>query len=132
MYGEFVGACAHCGQVIASDKDFDSQREADQWATENCSCDEAELERQRRESVEAADAQVDALYGEMCVDYGFKPVKANVLELLKIMARSVALGEAGRISAVLPGGGGKFSVVSTASGKVKILRVVSNAQALEA
>ena len=46
MYGEFIGVCAHCGQVIASDKDFDSQREADLWATENCSCDEAELDRQ--------------------------------------------------------------------------------------
>lgn len=127
----FYGVCAFCGQVISTDLTFGSQEEADIWATENCNCDMARIARRKRESLAQAINQVDLLYGEGCEQYGFKPLEPEALEILKTFTRSVAYGEATKISAVLSGRAGTFKASLTLKGKIKVSRSISNAQVLE-
>lgn len=129
---DITGVCQYCGQLVTTDLDFASQQEADIWATENCSCDDAEIARQKRESALQAERQVEVLYGPGCEEYGFKPLDVNSLAMLKNFVRTIAYGDTKKISAVLSGRAGTFTATVTSKGKIKVSRAVGNTQTLEA
>ena len=129
---EYVGVCAYCGQAVVSDLDFSSQPDADVWATENCSCPEAEMERVKRDRVRGAEARVVDLFGRGCEKYGFRPVDDGTVLLVIQLVRMVAHGDVDRMTAVLPfSSGGKVTAALTSKGTVKVTRSVGNALAFE-
>lgn len=126
-----IGACRFCGQIANTTKDFLTQAEADEWATENCECISAARERNTVKQIENAKYRVEELFGEECEKYGFVPVtEPDTLELLEKLVEKTARG---RISAatVQMKNYGKAGIALTSKGKICVTRSHTKAYKLE-
>lgn len=74
-----TGTCRYCGQTKIVEAE--SQKDADERVTIDCSCPGGELERKKRHVQE----QLDELIGELAPDNGWDPVRPAVFNtILKI------------------------------------------------
>ena len=78
----YIGACKYCGQICTADTEFDSQEEADNYATNQCNCERASTERALREAICFA-------YGNAAVLFGNPQEKAGITkeELIEELRR---------------------------------------------
>lgn len=121
MSKEFIGACRFCGQVCTSEKEFLSQIEADDYATEWCGCDEAQEYRDRLEAIRTAKANVYLLFGIGCEKFSFSPIPDDSLRLLETLVDAIASKGIGAVTLKLACGDiAKISV--TAKGAIKVNR----------
>ena len=86
MKTKYVGACRYWGQTIAAAA-FESQEAADLEATNNCKCDKATYDREIRERIEKAEANIDQLFGWGAGNNGFSQLEQDLVEDLKDKAR---------------------------------------------
>lgn len=102
---EYIGACKYCGQICSMvTQEFESQEEADDYATAMCNCDRAAAERAIRESILAARGNAAALFGEGCGDLGFDPVSADALAVVNQAIAAVGTFAVKDVSVTLPTG----------------------------
>jgi len=73
---EYKPICSHCGQVHFSDTEFDTQKEANDFAKLKCKCPEAQdwqedtkRQKERTKRLAAAEESIDNLY-EFCKNRG--------------------------------------------------------------
>lgn len=126
-----TGVCRYCGQLITVDP-HPTQSDADDTASEVCSCPRAREERRVTEQIESANDRVNQLFGEQAEELGFKPiVESGPVELLNTAVELIARR---RISsmAVQIRGQCKAKVSFTAKGKIKVERSETRSSALEA
>lgn len=108
---EYIGACKYCGQICSmATQEFESQEEADDYATAMCDCERAKLERALKGAILAARGNAAALFGESCGDLGFDPVKEDVIEVINQAIAAVGTFAVKDVSFTLPTGDkGKIS-----------------------
>lgn len=80
----YTGICKHCGQTQIVKAE--SQEDANERTTLECSCPGGELERTKKHVRE----QLDVLIGELAPDNGWDPVRPEVFETIKAMADRIA------------------------------------------
>lgn len=117
--------CKFCGQMVDVG---DDEREGYYY----CNCGGARAEIDVQEQIEEAGKNIEILFGEECIDFGFAPVKnVAVVETLKTLAALVARREIGSTTMVIPGSG--VAIVKTGGkGEVKVTRRVTQANTLDA
>ncbi len=126
---EFTGACRYCGQVAAPGR-FASQEAADDYATDHCDCTQAKYEANVRKCINEAEANVDALFGEDCKEFGFEPMPEDIIEELKRIVRLIAQMKIASTRMQLSRGG-SAGVTVNAKGKIKVTRSKSVGYSLE-
>ncbi len=128
---EFLGACKYCGQVTSGKREFSTQSDADEYATDNCGCDESQSERERAHQVTYAKERVRQLFGEDARRRGFEPVKnTEILEILNLIVEGIAEGEFDWATVKIHGGG-KATLASTARGGIRVQRSITHACQLD-
>ncbi len=129
--GEYTGACLHCGQIGTSDyMGFDSQEQADEWATSHCNCSAAQNAREESERIDRAKSHIKELFGPAATDKGFPPCDEQLVEILMRLAELVGHGWIGAVSIkLLPNGSAKLS--RSSKGFVKVSRTQDRACSLE-
>ena len=88
-----AGACPYCGQLVALEREAESEEEATRLAAETCSCVGARRGQETVQRIETAHERIHQLFGEEATEYGFKPISAvEPIDLLKDIAVLVARG----------------------------------------
>lgn len=128
---EFIGSCKYCGQILKNDARFESQDDADRWATENCGCSGARIERKRREQIENAQARVEELFRTRCDEYGLRPVEdEKVIHILYDLVECAAEGRV--LSATISlNGYGKAGISVDSKGELLVKRSETKAYQLK-
>ena len=118
---EQIGACRFCGQigVVQSEKEL-TQVQLDEEATWNCKCEEARKMREQEENLRMATSAVETLFRDM----------EKEAQLLKEACKLLADGTLKSVS-IDTGGTVKASLKSTAKGKIKVTRKMSEKQEME-
>lgn len=128
------GACRYCGQ-INSEEEYETQEEADEYATLHCDCGQAKLKRQeveetnrKREEREGvicvAHARIRELFGEEIEKRGLTSVEEELQSLMWQIAVMVYDEKVKSMTlAITPNTKAKIS--KTASGKLLITRADS-------
>ena len=100
-----IGVCAYCGQVgRLNDERFDTQEEADEYATEHCSCAAAQSEQRMNERIANAKEHARDIFGEGATEYGFRPVADNrIFSLLDQLIELVVRQQVNRASLIIRG-----------------------------
>ena len=82
----YTGTCKHCGQtqIITAE----SQEDADERVSLECSCPGGELERRKKHVKE----QLDELIGELSPDNGWDPVRPDTFKTILEVGYRVAEG----------------------------------------
>ena len=124
------GVCKYCGQLALVEGEFETQEQADRWATMNCDCASATFERQVRENIVNAKARVETLFGSDCEELGFEPVDYETLTFLLNVINEIGSGKIISSSVTLARGG-SFKASVTAKGKIKVSRSVGRSYTLE-
>ncbi len=121
------GSCRFCGQIFTLSGEYISQSEANEAATCECRCNEAQEYRRRKESLSIGLANIEQLYGEDSGAYNFTPVNDDTLESIKTMLKHCFAGNLRTVNFTLPDGSkGKISfpdyavVERSKSAKVKL------------
>lgn len=118
----YSGACRYCGQIMSSIHSFETQDDANDWATSQCNCSDATVERNRSGEIENAKFTLKLLCGDRCGEYGFAPVDPETLDFLTNMIDHIGRGLLDRAQCVLPGGDiVKIQALAT-PGKMKVTR----------
>lgn len=117
--------CKFCGQMVEV-----GERDCEGYTV--CSCGAAIAETRTEEMIEEACQNIEILFGEECIDFGFAPVKnVAVVETLKTLAALVARREIGSTTMVIPGSGVAIVKIG-GKGEVKVTRRVTQANTLDA
>lgn len=128
----YTGVCSYCGQVAELPAPCDTEADANNLASQRCSCDIAKAERNLRLSVESAKNCVRELFGAPAADRGFAEVKTQKgMDLMLALVDLAAGGEIDSASIVLSGYC-KGTVSRTAKGKIKIKRAETKSAEMEA
>lgn len=98
------GACRFCGQIFTLSVTHFSKDEADEKATCECRCNEAQEYQRRKESLSVGLANIEELYGENAGTYNFTPVNEITVETLKDMLKNCFAGNLRAVNFVLPDG----------------------------
>lgn len=89
-----TGICKHCGQLVSVDDiTIRTEEEANEYASNHCSCPEAAREyerlaardraaKERDQALTRAQEQIDDLFGEGAAGYGLLEVKEEIRELM--------------------------------------------------
>lgn len=129
--GNIIGSCRYCGQVGAVDKQFLTQEAADIWATANCNCPERRKQRELEERIENAQERVEQLFGEECLDLGFRSAAPEkTVQFLKKIVEAVAHDRILGASVQLEGCG-QFAIRVTSKGKIRVERAEARVYQLE-
>ncbi len=124
---KFTGSCRFCGQIANVGYSFSTQEEADEYATEHCSCTEAVIQRESREQIGYAKERVKQLFGADAKENGFSPVKEDaVISILNSIVESVANKKLNWATLRIKGGG-KATITATANGRIRVQRSVTHA-----
>ena len=119
-----VKACKFCGQMVEVG---DDEREGYYY----CNCGGARAEIDVQEQIEETGKNIETLFGEECIDFGFAPVKnVAVVETMKTLAALVARREIGSVTMVIPGSGVVIVKIG-GKGEVKVTRRVTQANTLD-
>ena len=125
------GACRFCGQYIEVGP-HPSQEEADETASEVCSCYEARKARRITEQIEDAKEKINRVFGEEAEKLGFKPINSpGSIQLLEEIASLIAIGEI-TAAAVNIRGQCKAKLTFTSKEKIKVSRSETRSVDLEA
>ena len=125
------GACRFCGQYIEVGPHA-SQEEADETASEVCSCYEARKARRITEQIEDAKEKINRVFGEEAEKLGFKPINSpGSIQLLEEIASLIAIGEI-TAAAVNIRGQCKAKLTFTSKEKIKVSRSETRSYDLEA
>lgn len=118
---EIVGACRFCGQIGTSDRGFMNQKEADDYATQWCGCDEAQAYREKLEAITTAKENISLLFGDGCEKYSFSLIPSDAVLMLEDLVDAIGSGYISSVSVKLQSGdSAKVSV--TAKGAIKVNR----------
>lgn len=117
--------CKFCGQMVDVEED---EREGYYY----CNCGGARAEIDVQEQIEKAGKNIETLFGEECIDFGFAPMKnVAVIETLKTLCALVARGDLGAVNITIPGNG-VAAIKHGSKGEIKVTRRVTNANTLSA
>ena len=119
MKGKYIGACKYCGQTIA-EASFETQEAADIEATNRCTCDKATYEREMRERIEKAEANIDQLFGWGAGNNGFSQLEPDLVEDLKDKARRC--GNRGIKSCTIVLKNGEVAQIRAGQAEIKVKR----------
>ena len=97
MPKEMIGVCKYCGQTRAVMAQ--TQEEADEMASLDCSCPGGEAKRRREELKD----RLSELIGELAPEFGWDPVTPEVFKAVAAVADSVADGKIGSASFSIDG-----------------------------
>lgn len=118
-----LGACIYCGQIFnlqTSGQCTDEQ--LNRWATEQCDCSGARIERKAAESEEKAKDNIEKLFREN---------SPEAADLMKLAVRPVREQKIASIT-VDTGFGAKGSVKLSSKGAIKVEKSISRKTSLEA
>lgn len=116
----FIGSCKYCGQVVEVNHVCDSQEEANELATKNCSCDAAKKARHIEESVISAKAKLEELCGSESRFYGFSELSDETIAALENIIELIGSGIIGDTSCKV--GLGTVKISMNIAGDIKIKR----------
>ena len=118
-----TGACVHCGQIFQMQTAGNcADEQLDKWATEQCDCVGARLERKAVESEEKAKENIEKFFREQCPE---------AADLMKMAVRPVREQKIASVT-VDTGFGTKGSVKLTSKGSIKVEKSISKKTSLEA
>lgn len=126
----FTGACRFCGQIAdpGPNEIFESQREADDWATLNCTCNAAKAFAAIEKQKIAGRNNVDSLFGES--SDGFSACDPVTVDFLKKAVDLVADEMIGTVTVVVAGDG-KAKISLTGKKNIRVSRSQGRSVTLE-
>lgn len=78
-----ISACRFCGQILTTEGEFATQKEADEEALRCCSCPDAREWQKRVASLNSGLEKIEELFGETSGEYGFIPMDEGIVNSLK-------------------------------------------------
>ena len=129
--GNIIGFCRFCGQMITPMLKGLTQEEADEIATKECECPGGKQYRDLYERIENAQERVEQLFGEDCLELGFRSAASeDTVRFLKKIVEATAHGEILAANVQLEGCG-RFAIRVTSKGKIRAERAEARVYQLE-
>ena len=101
----YVPACKFCGQVVATEKNFETEEYAVEYASRNCTCDDAKIHDEIQIAKENAkkwidsfnERQLEVIFG-MLTAVGFGVVKSAQVKIGDNYTVKIRRGSSGRLN----------------------------------
>ena len=127
----YIPVCKYCGQMLQTNKEFENEHTAEEYASRMCNCRDAIAARQREEAISFAKARVEQLFGEDAAECGFEAVTdENILCLLNLAVVIIAQDLVTGITVNIRNGG-KAIISAASDGKIRVKRSITHACQLE-
>jgi len=107
-----MGECRFCGMAIGVMAE--TQSEANEIASKECSCAESKIEHKK----DAMKERIEELAGDICVELGFSPVDPEICEEIKVIGSMIIEGKLQQASFKVDG----TNITIKAGEKTKITR----------